>query len=284
MISPPSTPQPTSPQIDEELRRSLERVTIARPAATQVLAVVDNPNTNAQQVADAVELDPGFATHVLRLSNSAYYGLSGRVRNTAYAVTVLGFSAIRSLAALSAAGLDDNTRAKPEGFWSHAAATAAGCSVVANHFGLVAGDAFAAGLLHDLGLALLHEFDPQGHRELHELHRNDGDALVAAEVARYGIGHPDAAAEVLRRWHFPADFVAAVAEHHLPGVHSSQLSHAVQIGEVLAAARNGTAEDLRADQVERLKAASLSEETWDSLLVATRDRAAEILASLPVGL
>lgn len=283
MISPPNQHRAPSAQVEERLRRDLERVTIARPAAAHVLAIIDNPNTSAPQVADSIEHDPGFAAQILRLANSAYYGMSGRVRNTVYAVTVLGFSAVRSLAALSAAGLDDARRPKPPGFWVHAAATAAGCAAVAGHFGLVVGDAFAAGLLHDLGLALLHGFDPEGHQELIDLHGDDGAALTEAEIARYGIGHPEAASSVLKRWNFPADFIAAIAEHHLSTPATTPLSAVVRIGEVLAGARESTATELLPEHATLLREAGLAEESWDELLGATGQRTAEILASLPVG-
>ena len=64
-------------EITVELCRALDSVSVAKPAAMRVLSVVDNPNTNAQMVAQAIELDPTFAAQIMRLGNSAYYGMSG---------------------------------------------------------------------------------------------------------------------------------------------------------------------------------------------------------------
>ncbi len=219
-----------------QLCDALDAVSIARPAAIQVLSVIDDPNADAPKVAAAVEGDPAFATQVMRLANSAFYGMSGRVSNTGFAVTVIGFSAIRSLAAVTATGLDRADRPKPDGFWFHAAATAAGCSVVAPRFGLAKGDAFAAGLLHDLGIALLHGYDTTAHQGLLALHGADGVALDAAELEAFGMGHSAAAARVLSAWRFPKTFVEAVAVHHGDPSSSDDgpIAQAVRVGDLLA--------------------------------------------------
>src|SRR3546814_11333492 len=60
---------------------------------------------------------------LLRMSNSAYYGLRTPVTNVSRAITVLGFSTVRSMAAAATAGLDDGSEL-PAGFWDHAADTA----------------------------------------------------------------------------------------------------------------------------------------------------------------
>ena len=162
------------------------------------------------------------------------------------------------------------------------AATAAGCSAVASHFGLVSGDAFAAGLLHDLGLALLHGFDRDGHQRLIDLHGDDGFELSAAEAATFGMSHAAAAARVLRSWNFPAEFVDAVAHHHDVTPPTSPLAHAVRIGDLLAQVQGEDLSELAPEQTAVLSDAGLPEDRWSALLEVTRSRAMEIMAGLPV--
>jgi HD-like signal output (HDOD) protein len=291
MLPAPSLTPPLRPPVPElrtastddldALHRSLDSVSVARPAAAHVLAVVDDPTASAQRVAASAELDPVFAAQLIKLANSAYYGMSGRVGNTSFAVTVIGFSAVRSLAALSASGLDATGKPKPEGFWLHAAAAAAGCSSVAAHFGLVTGDAFAAGLLHDLGLALLHAFDRDLHQSLIDRWGADAAALNAAEATAFGLSHAAAASRVLAAWRFPDDFVAAVAGHHGDEPPATPLAAAVRIGDVLAHARDRDADGLTPQECEQLTAAGIREDQWEDLLESTRLRTTEITASLP---
>jgi HD-like signal output (HDOD) protein len=267
------------------LHLALDSITVARPAAVQVLTTVDDPNADAHKVAAAVERDPGFAAQLMRLANSAYYGMSGRVGNTSFAVTVIGFSAIRSMAALSATGLDTGNEPGPARFWEHAAATAAACSTLAPRFGLVTGDAFAAGLLHDLGIALLSTFDRDSHQRLATLDGADGALLAAAERMAFGMGHDDAAAHVLSAWRFPPAFIDAIAGHHAEGAPTSPLSAATRAGDAVAVAAEFDAPgdtDEQRRQVELLCGQELELQEWSALLDTTRDRTTEIIASLSV--
>src|SRR3546814_1324370 len=90
---------------------------------------------------------------LLRMSNSAYYGLRTPVTNVSRAITVLGFSTVRSMAAAATAGLDDGSEL-PAGFWDHAAATANATQLVAPRSLGPGGDGFALGLPPDLRTAL----------------------------------------------------------------------------------------------------------------------------------
>lgn len=263
-------------EITAELCRALDSVSVAKPAAMRVLSVVDNPNTNAQMVAQAIELDPTFAAQIMRLGNSAYYGMSGKVGNTGFAVSVIGFAAVRSMAAISATGLSTQS-AIPDGFWRHAAAAAAGASVVAPRCGLPAADCFAAGLLHDVGTAFLHGFDQKGHLELIAEHGTDGAGLAAAEADKYGMGHDDAAAHVLSAWKFPVPFVEAVAWHHQAS-EGNNLADAVRMGDLLAQLSEGADAAIASELV----ASGIAAEEHEELVVATSDRAAEILSTLPI--
>ena len=274
---PGAATEPDRSGIHEELLRALDSVSVAKPAAMRVLSVVDNPNTNVQMVAQAIELDPTFAAQIMRLGNSAYYGMSGKVSNTGFAVSVIGFAAVRSMAAISATGLSTQSHI-PDGFWRHAAAAAAGASLVAPRFGLAAADCFAAGLLHDVGTAFLHGFDHIGHLALIAEHGADGCALSAAEEVAYGMSHDAAAAHVLSSWKFPAPFVEAVAWHHRAS-EGNALADAVRMGDLLARLTEDHVPDGVADE---LVAAGLPLEEHEELVAGTTDRALEILSTLPI--
>lgn len=277
-----TAPPPVSQEKLDALCRSLDDVKVARPAAVQVIACVDDPNANAAKVAKTIETDPGLTAQIMRLANSAFYGVSGRVGNTSFAVTVIGFSAARSMAAVNATGLDRPGVPLPPGFWRHAAESAAACSSLAPMFGVPPGDAFAAGLLHDLGTALLHGFDTEAHKLLLAEHGDDGLALRQAEEATFGLGHDDAAARVLLSWRFPSAFVDAVAGHHVLPADPTPFTRVIAAGDVIASMLGRVAtEDDEAMQV--LSDLGVAHESADEFLESTAERANEIMASLPTG-
>ena len=203
---------PTGRSLVAALMEELEQLPASQAIALRVVQVVDDPATGAADVAKAAGADPSLTARMLRVANSAYYGLSGRVGTPAFAVTVLGFQTVRSLAALSATGLV-GTDSLPENFWDRAASVASAASLLARRVGADPPEAFCAGLLHDLGTALLRRQDPVLYDGL--LARvAGGERMLRLEEVTYGGTHASLCADVLTAWHFPRELCDAVGRHH----------------------------------------------------------------------
>ena len=196
------------------LIEELERLPAQPSVAVRTVWVADQPTSSSKDLAAALTADPSLTARVLRLANSAYYGLSRRIADVAFAVTVVGFPTVRAMAAVHASGLfEPGEHTVPDGYWEHSVATATVCSVLAPRAGVRPNQAFPLGLLHDLGSALLYRADPARFEAVHAEAR-DGRALRAAEKAAYGLAHDEAAARVFSAWRFPETFIDAVADHH----------------------------------------------------------------------
>lgn len=262
-----------------DLMEQLEQLPASRAAALRVVQLVDDPDTGAADVARAANADPALTARLLQIGNSAYYGLSGRVGTTAFAVTVVGFQTVRSLAAISAAGLTGPDEV-PAGFWQRAAAAASAASLVARRVGAGAPDAFCAGLLSDLGCALLHRHDRDVHQGLVLQAQAIGtpDALLALESRTYGATHATLCADVLQAWHFPDELCQAIRAHHAPtSPADAPLLRALQAGLALVAHVEGTAEP-RDPQLEAALRAGMVRPAEVPELVAQVREAAEQLA------
>jgi len=208
---------PTERLTEERLLAELDRLPAQQAAAVRVLYVADDPTSSASDLAAAVRVDPVLTAQVMRLANSAFYGLSGRVRSSDFAVTVLGFATVRSLAAAHAAGAIGEDAVIPVDFWAHAAASAAGAAQVCARLGVARPEAFSLGLLHDLGAAVLCRLDPAGFREI-EQRASAPDSRQAAlfEKRAFGMDHAAVGGTALAAWRFPAELVEAIATHHEP--------------------------------------------------------------------
>lgn len=258
----------------------------ARPSvAMRVLQLVDDPRTDATRLGRLVETDPALAAHTLRLANAPANGMSRRIASARHAVMVLGFELVRSLAALTAGGLlGDDRKAAPPGFWAHALATAAGSMVVARHTGRNEGDACSAGLLHDLGSALLYRAAPATYEAMLADTAEDPVARTIVEEERFELAHPEAGAAVLTQWHFPDEVVEVVRDHHrlpLPG--TGDLVRVMRAGEALGdmAVLIDPGEAIP-DAVEALRAAGVDVGGDDDLapLVAQADEQVAALRSV----
>ena len=198
--------------VDELLGR-LESLPSSEPALARVLQLVNDDYCSAKTLGEAVAIDPALTIRLLRLANSAYYGLSGRIATAPRAVTVVGFTTVAALAVAAATGMDAPS-AVPDGYWRRAACTAVAASTVARVVGADLPEAFCAGLLADFGGALLHQADAVAYTEAVESAIAGTVDLVEAERTRFGWAHDELAAHVLTLWKFPASLCGAVGAHH----------------------------------------------------------------------
>lgn len=206
-------------------------------AALRVLWILDDPEWGLADLGRVIEADPSLSARVIHLANSPFYGLAAQVSNALRAIAVLGQVTVRAVAAITAGGLlDSGGRAVPEGFWTHATATAAGASVVARRLRVPASDAFAAGLLADIGVALLHRHDPERYDGVVAFSGLDPHAHRDFERQVFGIDHAAAGAAVLAAWRFPPSLVEAVEHHHVAPAAAdlAPLTRSVILGDALA--------------------------------------------------
>lgn len=220
----------------DQLIEELQHLPMQQASGARLLPLLDDELVSAQDIGRIIETDPAMTARILRLANSAFLGLPNPVVSASHAVCVVGFSVVRSIAASTAAGLFDGSRTTlPEDFWGHSLRTAAGSGIIASYVNLHPGDAFSAGLLHDIGQALLFRLDPRSSRRMAESVVLDSAEHLQAERNLFGIDHAEVGAIALKHWRLPEDLVEAVFRHHMglrPDV--TPLRKAVCLGDRLA--------------------------------------------------
>jgi putative nucleotidyltransferase with HDIG domain len=208
----------------EALLAAMEAMPSNPSVAMRVLWIADDPQTNTPALATTIELDPLLSARLLRIANSSYYSRGNRVTTIARAVVSVGFATVQALAAAAVTGVDEHAPV-PTGFWDHAAVVAHASSLVARQFGASANEAFAVGLLHDLGEGVMCRLDPEGWAEI-ECTESDTRERLDAEREHFGISHAEVAARILHAWHLPDAIVSAVGGHHGPIATGSSLGSA----------------------------------------------------------
>ena len=187
-------------------------------AAMRLLWMLEDPRTSAADLGRLIESDPALSTQVIRLANTAFYGLSGKVSSAWRAVTVLGLATVRAIATTAAFDLfSEKGRSVPDDFWPHSVTTAAAAAAIARRVGIQPNDAFSSGLLHDLGSALVFRRAPRRYDAVLELLDNDLTLTrLDAERQEFGMTHADVGAAALSVMRFPVDMVEAIGAHHTP--------------------------------------------------------------------
>jgi putative nucleotidyltransferase with HDIG domain len=193
----------------------------ALPSTTvQLLELLDDLTVDARAVLDVIEKDPSLTANLLKLSNSAYYGLRRRVGSVREALVMLGNRTVLTLAFATSMGevLRGPLRAyhlEKHQLWHHSLATAVTASNLLEAVDREArARAFTAGLVHDIGKLML---DRPLAEQLQQLPCSGGrDDLLAAERSILGFDHATAGGALAEAWNFPAELSAAIAGHHTP--------------------------------------------------------------------
>ena len=168
------------------------------------------------EVADAICREPAIAGKVLQLANSAFFGPSQRVSSVPVAASLLGLSALRHVVEGAQVFSPPAPRGgccslDPDAFARHAVATARLASALEPEAPWVA-DAYAAGLLHDVGVLVIASRLPDQFCEI-QARVAAGATRSAAEKAVIGADHGEIAAYLLGLWGLPAEVVDAVGAH-----------------------------------------------------------------------
>jgi HD-like signal output (HDOD) protein len=200
-----------APVLDiEAVLAGIDTMAARRPVAAKIVSVANAESTSAQELSAVLASDVTLAGRVLKLANSAYFGMRGRVASLPFAVTVVGFTTVRTMATVALTDLDDESWL-PADFWDVSTSLALSAAALAPRFGERPQDALCLGLLAQLGVALLHHDDPEGYAELSARHPAAA-ARRAAEVRRYGIHALRLTAVALEEWGFPHAMVAPLRE------------------------------------------------------------------------
>jgi HD-like signal output (HDOD) protein len=190
------------PALDiERVLASIDTMAAQRPVAAQIVSVANSDDTSAKVLSNILAADVALASRVMKLANSAYFGMRGRVTSLQFAVTVVGFTTVRTMATVALTNLDDESRL-PEDFWTVTTSLALAASSLAPRFGERPPDALCVGLLAQMGAALFHHNDPEGYAELVAERPTFLDRRYA-EGQRYGINSLRLTAVALEQWGFP---------------------------------------------------------------------------------
>ena len=216
----------------ERLLHDVDRLPGRQPVLLRVAQLADDPESTTRDLAELCAADPAFTARLLRLANSAYYGRAGTVTSLVPAVGIVGRTTLRTTALAMALGLSGERGVLPDGFWAQAGLVAASAQLVAADLGASPGDALCAGLLADLGAALLFRAAPAAYGRL--VAQAPGDARVELERDWCGLSHAELAGQVLRASGLPEPLCAAIEQHHDVAPGAGQLAVAVRVGVLVA--------------------------------------------------
>jgi HD-like signal output (HDOD) protein/ActR/RegA family two-component response regulator len=189
----------------------------------EVMRELNSINASTDKIGEIISRDLSMTTKMLRMLNSAYFGLSRQITDPSEAVGFLGLETVKSLVlAIQVFSQYDNV--KPLFFsidrlWKHSTLIARSARQIARWEtgdDELSDNAYTAGLLHDMGrLVLAFNFDEQYHN-VQSLARRQQTPLWEVEKQIFGASHAEVGAYLIGLWGLPLDILEAAALHHHP--------------------------------------------------------------------
>ncbi len=188
----------------------------------QLAALLRDEHSSAADFERVIRPDPALTANLLRIANSAWFGLRSRADTIQQAITLLGIQRVYEAAASAAlarvipprlAGYEIEAPA----FWQHSIAVAILAERLAREIGTRLPDlTFTAALLHDVGKLVISVFVSEESTAILARVRASGLPFVSAERAVLGVDHAEVGAEVACAWRLPDAAAWAARWHHQP--------------------------------------------------------------------
>jgi putative nucleotidyltransferase with HDIG domain len=208
--------------LNERIDEYIKEMPSLPTTVAKVLEVCNNPQTSPADLNHVISLDPGLVGRVLKLINSAYYGLGQQVTNLVRAIIMLGINTVKNLA-LSTAVMGNLSTNKDfqglnmEGFWRHSLCVGVAAKILAKQRGIDSKQTeeyFTAGLLHDIGKIPLNAVLSKEYMLTVSTADRERISLFRAEEKTLGMNHCASGAMIVKAWKLEGPVGEAIVNHH----------------------------------------------------------------------
>ena len=211
---------PTAEQFKEVVGPEISKLPSLPVVAIKLLKLTRDDTSAVVDLVRLIETDPAITAKILKIVNSAAYGLRRKVSSIKHAIVLLGFAAIRSLA-MDVVLYDQLIQRRTRHgfnrvhFWQHCLTVATLCRALAHRVNYPnPEEAYIAGLLHDIGKIISETHGRISYSEFLKQQDHHDGLLVDIEKKILGLDHGDIGAFVCQQWGLPDAIVLALKLHH----------------------------------------------------------------------
>ncbi len=187
----------------------------------EVSKLLADPMTSANDLGRIISRDQGLVAKILTVANSPFYGLPRKVSTIEFAIVILGFDHIKNivmaLSMIEAFKKNGGPNWNSEAYWNHTLITAGASKRIADEIGYPKpGEVFTAGLLHDLGIAVIQRYLSDEFNAICETVGNLQISYLKAEDQVMGFTHQEVGQFLANRWNLPESLIDSIGNHHQP--------------------------------------------------------------------
>lgn len=205
----------------EQLVATIQNIPAFPQSVRQLIILTSQANCYPKQLVEVIERDPVMTIKVLKLVNSAYFGLSQEVMSVQHSVAYVGLNTVKNIAiSVAMAGVLPETNEAGldiKAFWKHSLAVGVIANRLAERQDIPVDDSagyFVAGLIHNIGQVLFAHYFPQEYRQVLAKVSAESQLLHQVEQQLLGVNHCQLGALLAKKWQLPEYLIACIEEHH----------------------------------------------------------------------
>lgn len=276
----------------EEILAQADSLSPAPQILPQLLNLLNDMDSDPFEIVDLIKVDAPLTARVLKLSNSAYYGMSTKSSGLEEAVNRIGFKEVYKLVAVICssdflAGSMDTLYIEPGKLWEHSLACGFIMETMAREKDENDSTAYTIGLLHAIGKTLINSFLEGAYEQVFTLVEEEKMTVIAAEQEVLGFDHAQLGAALLEKWKFPRESVEPIEKQYRPMTAETyralacmtHLANGIAANSGTAAGRDAFAFELQEEAATEIGA---TPEDFERYVVETHAKMADIRKILKV--
>ncbi len=206
----------------ESIIEEIDHLKPVSDVAGKVISLLDDPDCGMSDLSDIIRHEPALTANVLKLANSAYFGLPGKINDAKQAIVYLGMAQVVDLVILVSCsegftGSHDGYGLTTGELWKSAVSAAIMANELAEIKRLKQGSlCFTGALLRDIGKVVLNQHVESAIEQILNRVKTQTITFKEAERQVLGLDHTQVGAMVAKKWHFPPALQCIIRYYHTP--------------------------------------------------------------------
>jgi putative nucleotidyltransferase with HDIG domain len=206
----------------QQMVKKVTTIATLPEVTTRIIQTVEDPKSSATKLHQIISHDPALVTRILKVVNSAFYGLPGQIGSIERAIVLLGLNAVKNIAVAASLGQLFRGVKLCEGFtakdlWTHCVAVGVTARELARQLKLpIADEAFLAGMIHDIGIMVSLQTSPEQLKQVCERAKAGNLDFCQLEREVMGVDHQQLGMALAEMWKFPRPCQLVAGFHHQP--------------------------------------------------------------------
>lgn len=183
---------------------------------------LDDPRSSFKEFSSIIGHDPSLSARLLKIVNSAFYGMEGEIETITHALGIIGTEQLTQLVLATSVtkqftGIPENL-VSMDLFWRHSIACGVTAKIIADWVGeRNLENYFLAGMLHDIGSLIVYKKFSSASEKILKRCKENKECLFNVELEIFGVSHAKVGGKLLKGWGLPMSLCEPVYFHHRPG-------------------------------------------------------------------